>query len=161
MIENNNNEIVQFSFFLNIIETGKWYSTGIVSHGFGCARPHKYGVYANVAHFKDWIIETILNEFTKDEINVDVKRKMRDFKKKVDKMDWYFFLCAFVGSALVVWERYKMTKNNNGYYFFQKFFVSLLKIFCLPALPDCLKVACSTFETYLKESEANTHGCSS
>ena len=79
--------MVQFFFFLNIIETGKWYSTGVVSHGAGCARPHLYGVYANVAHFKDWIIETILNEFTKDEINVDLKRKMRDFKKNLGKME--------------------------------------------------------------------------
>ena len=58
-----------------------------MSHGVPCARPHKYGVYADVAHFKNWIIETILNEFTKDEINVDVERKMRDFKKKLEKME--------------------------------------------------------------------------
>lgn len=58
-----------------------------MSHGTGCARPHKYGVYANVTHFKDWIIETILNEFTKKEIDVDFKRKMGDFKKNVDKME--------------------------------------------------------------------------
>ena len=87
MIENNNNGIVPFFFFLDIIETGKWYSTGVVSFGWGCARPRKYGVYANVAHFKDWIIETILNEFTKDEINVDVKRKMGNFKKNLEKME--------------------------------------------------------------------------
>ena len=87
LIENNNDGIVQLFFFLNITETGKWYSTGVVSHGTGCARKHKYGVYANVAHFKDWVIETILNEFTKDEINVDVKRKMRGFKKNLDKME--------------------------------------------------------------------------
>ena len=68
-------------FLLHIIATEKWYSTGIVSHGVGCARPHKYGVYANVTHFKDWIIETILNEFTKPEIDVKFKRKMEDFKK--------------------------------------------------------------------------------
>ena len=75
------------SFFLHIIATGKWYTTGIVSHGAGCARPHKYGVYSNVAHFKDWIIETILNEFTKAEHDVKFKRKMKDFKKKLDKIE--------------------------------------------------------------------------
>ena len=51
----------QLFFFLHVIATGKWYTTGIVSHGRGFARPRKYGVYSNVAHFKDWIIETILN----------------------------------------------------------------------------------------------------
>ena len=70
----------QLFFFLYIIATGKWYSTGIVSHGDGCARPHKYGVYSNVAYFKDWIIETILNEFTKAEIEVEFKHKVKDFK---------------------------------------------------------------------------------
>ena len=58
-----------------------------MSHGDGCARPHKYRVYSNVAQYKDWIIETILNEFTKAEIDVKFKRKMKDFKKKLDKMD--------------------------------------------------------------------------
>ena len=51
----------QFFFFLHIIATGKWYTTGIVSHGRGLARPRKYEVYSNVTHFKDWIIETKLN----------------------------------------------------------------------------------------------------
>ena len=77
----------QLFFFLCLIATGKWYSTGIVSHGDGCARPHLYEVYSNVAHFKDWIIETILNEFTKAEIDVKFTRKMKDFKKKLDKME--------------------------------------------------------------------------
>ena len=80
-------------FLLHIIATGKWYSTGIVSHGVGCARPHKYGVYANVTHFKDWIIETILNEFTKPEIDVKFKRKMEDLNKKKTKWsDAYLYI---------------------------------------------------------------------
>lgn len=54
----------QINLIFNFIATGKWYSTGIVSHGFECARPNKYGIYADVAHFKDWIIETILNKFS-------------------------------------------------------------------------------------------------
>ena len=55
----------QLFFLLHITATGKWNSTGIVSYGYGCARPHKYGVYSNVAHLKGWIIETILNDFYK------------------------------------------------------------------------------------------------
>jgi len=39
-----------------------WYTTGIVSSGFGCARPHSYGVYANVTYFKEWIVKTILTK---------------------------------------------------------------------------------------------------
>ena len=77
----------QLFSFLHIIATGKWYTTGIVSHGRGFARPRKYGVYSNVAHFKDWIIATILNQFTKTEHDVKFKRKMKDFKKKLDKME--------------------------------------------------------------------------
>ena len=81
------NIVNQLFFFLYIIATGKWYSTGIVSHGDRCARPHLYGVYSNVAYFKDWIIETILNEFTKAEIEVEFTRKMKGFKHKLDKME--------------------------------------------------------------------------
>jgi len=40
----------------------RWYTTGIVSHGEGCAKPNSYGVYANVTYFKDWIVETILEK---------------------------------------------------------------------------------------------------
>ena len=81
------NGVNQLFFFLYVTATGKWYSRGIVSHGDGCARPHKYRVYSNVAQYKDWIIETILNEFTKAEIDVKFTRKMKDFKKKLDKME--------------------------------------------------------------------------
>ena len=77
----------QLFFFLHITATGKWYSTGIVSYGVGCARPHKYGVHSRVAYFKDWIIETIHNEFTKAEIDVSFNSKMKDFKTKLDKME--------------------------------------------------------------------------
>ena len=73
----------QLFFFLHIIATGKWYTTGIVSHGRGFVRPRKYGVYSNVAHFKDWIIETILNYRARRKF----KRKMKDFKKKLDKIE--------------------------------------------------------------------------
>ncbi|XP_057300212.1 transmembrane protease serine 11B-like protein [Hydractinia symbiolongicarpus] len=38
----------------------RWYATGIVSSGFECARPHSYGLYTNVAEYKEWIIENIL-----------------------------------------------------------------------------------------------------
>ncbi|XP_057300161.1 serine protease hepsin-like [Hydractinia symbiolongicarpus] len=39
---------------------GRWYATGIVSSGFECARPHSYGLYTNVAEYKDWVIKNIL-----------------------------------------------------------------------------------------------------
>ena len=57
-----------------------------MSYSTGCALPHKYGVYANAAHFKDWMIEIILNEFTKKEVDVDFKRKIKDFEKNLNKM---------------------------------------------------------------------------
>lgn len=73
--------------FFYVIATGKWHTTGIVSHGDGCARPHKYGVYSNVTHFKDWIIETILNEFTEKEDDEDLARKIKNFEKKLEQKE--------------------------------------------------------------------------
>ena len=69
-----------------IIATGKWYTTGIVLYGEGCSRPHKKGVYSNMTHFKNWIIETILNEFTEKEDNEDLVQKMKNFEKNLNKM---------------------------------------------------------------------------
>ena len=58
-----------------------------MSHGIGCARANEYGIYSNVEHFKDWIIETILNKFTKKGTDVDFKLKMKEFKKNFQKME--------------------------------------------------------------------------
>ena len=39
---------------------GTWYSEGIVSSGFECARRGAYGIYTNVDALKEWVIESIL-----------------------------------------------------------------------------------------------------
>ena len=51
-------------FIFQFVATGNWYSTGIVCQRFECARPNRYGIYADVAYFKDWITETILTKFS-------------------------------------------------------------------------------------------------
>ncbi|KXJ17510.1 transmembrane protease serine 9 [Exaiptasia diaphana] len=40
---------------LSCEENGRWYLTGIVSWGHECARPHKYGVYANMQVMTPWL----------------------------------------------------------------------------------------------------------
>ncbi len=40
-------------------EDGKWYMTGIVSWGEGCAREGKYGFYTNVTQFNKWLTESM------------------------------------------------------------------------------------------------------
>ena len=40
---------------LVVFDSGEWVQAGVVSWGEGCALPDKYGVYARVASFSDWI----------------------------------------------------------------------------------------------------------
>ena len=42
---------------------GRWYATGIVSSEYECARPHLYGLYANIHQHKRRIIETMLTQY--------------------------------------------------------------------------------------------------
>ena len=44
---------------LNCNKGNRYYLTGIVSWGHYCARPHKYGVYSNMAVMTSWVVETI------------------------------------------------------------------------------------------------------
>lgn len=40
---------------------GKFFLIGLTSWGFECARPHKYGVYANMMTLTKWVKKTIEN----------------------------------------------------------------------------------------------------
>lgn len=46
---------------------GRFYLTGIVSWGHECARPHKYGVYANMFKLTSWVKE-VMNKYNNVEI---------------------------------------------------------------------------------------------
>lgn len=37
----------------------QWYLEGATSWGWGCAQAGKYGVYAKVRHFRNWLMNTM------------------------------------------------------------------------------------------------------
>ena len=37
------------------------YLTGLVSWGFSCGKPKKYGIYSNIQEMKNWIIQTLVS----------------------------------------------------------------------------------------------------
>ncbi len=47
---------------LVIKENGKWLQVGVVSWGHGCARVNKYGIYARVSKYVNWIEDRIGSE---------------------------------------------------------------------------------------------------
>ena len=46
---------------------GRFYLTGVVSWGHECARPHKYGVYADMFTLTSWV-EKVMNKYSNVEI---------------------------------------------------------------------------------------------
>ena len=46
---------------LSCHHNGRYYLQGLVSWGYQCALPNKYGVYANLPLLKQWVVQTILS----------------------------------------------------------------------------------------------------
>ena len=51
---------------LSCQDHGRFYLTGIVSWGHECARPHKYGVYANMFRLTSWV-KNMMKKHSKEE----------------------------------------------------------------------------------------------
>ena len=51
----------------------RWYQTGIVSTGFGCAQPNNPGIYTRVSEYIDWIFQNTSPEVSQ-QVDVDFTR---------------------------------------------------------------------------------------
>lgn len=45
-----------------ILHLDLWYTAGIINGSVKCGALNKFGVYANVTYFKEWIIKAILEK---------------------------------------------------------------------------------------------------